>query len=266
MAQRQIKAVLFDLGDTLVNFGKVRATRVFREGARATYAFLGECGQAQRGFVRYFLGNLVLIRYRCLVSDLTGNDFDALDLLRHSGRKRGIELSQQQWEHLAWLWYEPLSRVGTIEPDLPETLTALQAKGLKLGIVSNTFVNRSSLERHMQALGILDFFPMRMYSYEFDCRKPDEKIFRIAADKVGAKATEVLFVGDRIDKDIRPALNIGMEAALKEAYTNAGKSVPPGAHQIQRIAELPDLIEGINAKAAEPDCADAHSAAKCSGR
>jgi hypothetical protein len=34
-----------------------------------------------------------------------------------------------------------------------------------------------------------------------------------------------------------------MKAALKEAYTNAGKDTPAGAWRIARIAELPGLIE-----------------------
>lgn len=250
MDHRQIKAVLFDLGDTLVDFGKVRTTQVFLEGARNTYAFLRESGQAVGSFARYFLENLGHIRFRYLVSNLTGKDFDALDLLKSIGRRKGTQLSQEQWEHLAWLWYEPLTRVGQIEPDLPETLTTLTRLGLKLGIVSNTFVNRSSLEKHLRALGILDFFAMRMFSYEFDCRKPDVEIFRIAAGKIGAAIENILFVGDRIDKDVRPALATGMEAALKDAYTNAGKAIPPRAHRIRSLSELPALIERIDAKAA----------------
>ncbi len=246
MAHQQIKAVLFDLGDTLVNFGKVRTTSVFLEGARATYAFLQEHGQRVGSFARYFLENLGHIRYRYLVSSLTGKDFDALDLLKSIGRKKGTQLSQEQWEHLAWLWYEPLTRAAQIEQDLPQTLGTLQRMGLRLGIVSNTFVNRTSLEKHMSALGILDFFAVRMYSYEFECRKPDKEIFRIAADKIGAAIASILFVGDRIDKDVRPALDCGMAAALKEAHTNAGKATPPGAHRIRLVSELPALIEGIN--------------------
>ena len=249
MAQRHIQAVIFDLGDTLVNFGKVRTTRVFLDGARASYAYLVECGQSVGSYGRYFAENLIAIRYRCLVSDLTGNDFDALDLLKSLGRRKRIELSQEQWERLAWLWYEPLTRVGQIEPDLPATLATLREMDLKLGIVSNTFVNRSSLERHLSELGILDCFDMRMFSYEFDFRKPDPEIFRIAADKVGAAIDSVLFVGDRIDKDVRPALDAGMAAALKEAHTNAGKPTPPGAHRIRLISELPALIERIRGDA-----------------
>ena len=45
----------------------------------------------------------------------------------------------------------------------------------------------------MKQLGILDFFPVRLYSYEFDFRKPDARIFRVAADKIGEMFENILF-------------------------------------------------------------------------
>jgi len=57
-----------------------------------------------------------------------------------------------------------------------------------------------------------------------------------------------MYVGDRIDKDIEPALQIGMQPVLKAAYTNAGKTPPNGAWKITHISELPALIKKINGK------------------
>jgi hypothetical protein len=37
-----------------------------------------------------------------------------------------------------------------------------------------------------------------------------------------------------------------MHAALKSAYTNTGKEVPDGVWKIERIAELPAIIEAVN--------------------
>ena len=42
MAYGEIKAVLFDLGETLLEFGKFSTTEAFLEGARSTHAFLLE--------------------------------------------------------------------------------------------------------------------------------------------------------------------------------------------------------------------------------
>ena len=247
MPDKKIKAVLFDLGDTLLNFGQVNTTRLFRQGARLSYDFLKSCSQPVGNFQYYCWRNLMGLRIRHLLSNITKNDFNSLALLRGIGIKKGIRLDGKQWRHFGWLWYEPLSKVATTEPKIKETLTTLKNSGLKLGIVSNTFVNGSSLEKHLEQLGILDFFTVRVYSYEFDFRKPNTQIFKVAAKRIGETLENILYVGDRIDKDIRPAVKTGMQAVLKAAYTNAGKKTPRGAWKINRLYELPGLIEKINA-------------------
>jgi putative hydrolase of the HAD superfamily len=251
MPDKKIKAVLFDLGETLLNFGKIKSTRLFRQGARLSYDFLKTCGEPIGNFEYYCWRNLLALRIRHLISNITKRDFNSSALLRGIGKKKGIKLNGRQWRDFAWLWYEPLSKIATVEPTIKETLAALKKLGLKLGIVSNTFVSAHSLEKHLRQLGILDFFTVRLYSYEFDFRKPDLRIFKIAAERLGEAADNILYVGDRIDKDIRPALRIGMQPVLKAAYTNAGKTPPDGAREITHISELPALIERINSEQAD---------------
>jgi HAD superfamily hydrolase (TIGR01549 family) len=249
MACPEIRAVLFDLGDTVFNFGKVNTTQVFLQGARSSYDFLKKHDQPTGGFWSYFARNLFRLRLRQIRSDITGRDFDALSFLKKVGQRQGMRLSPENWEEFAWSWYEPLSHMAKVEPDIKETLGHLTGLGLKLGILSNTFVNRTSLDRHLQRAGIIEFFPVRLFSYEFKVRKPHREIFRIAAERIGEALENVLFVGDRIDKDIEPALGGGMKAALKDAYTNAGKETPKGAWRIQHLSELPALVESFNAAA-----------------
>jgi len=244
---KKIKAVLFDLGETLLSFGKIDTKQLFLEGARLSYDFLKTQGQPTGNFTFYFWSKLICVRVRYWLSNFTGRDFDTLALLKKAGTKRGIKLTPKQWQHLAWLWYEPLSKTAKSEPDIKETLAVLKDSGLKLGIISNTFVNGSSLEKHLEQLDILDYFTVRLYSYEFRYRKPNLEMFRVAAKRIGETFENILYVGDRINKDIKPAVKLGMHAVLKEAYTNAGKKVPKGIHKIKQLAELPSLIEKINA-------------------
>ncbi|MFA5251772.1 MAG: HAD family hydrolase, partial [Phycisphaerae bacterium] len=243
---KKIKAVLFDLGETLLDFGRVNTTKVFRQSAKGTYEFLRSCKQPLGSFTWYFLHSMTAFRFRCLVSMLTGKDFNALLLLKRIGIKKGLTLSEDQWRQLGWLWYEPLAKQARIEPKLKETLSCLKQMGLKLGIVSNTFISAGSLDRHLAQFDILDFFTPRIYSYQVDFRKPDIRIFQTAAAQIGEPPSNILFVGDRINKDIIPALRAGMQAVLKGAYTNIGKEVPEGILKISRLAELPGLIETIN--------------------
>ncbi len=245
---RRVKAVLFDLGDTLLNFGKVKTTRIFMAGAKASYDFLKNLGQPVNCFKYQLCLNLIRLHIRRLLWNIIGRDFDTLALLKKVGTKKRLGLNEQQWRHLAWLWYEPLSKITQVEPKIIETLSALKNLGLKLGIVSNTCVNACSLEQHLKELGMLDFFTVRVYSYEFAFRKPDTRIFKIAADRIGELSENILFVGDRINKDINPAVKTGMRAVLKAAYTNDGKKIPKGALKINQLSELPELIEKINTK------------------
>lgn len=248
MPDKKIKAVLFDLGETLLNFGKVDTASLFRQGAHLSYDFLKNTGQPVGGFRSYCLRNLIAIRSRYFLSNITGKDFDALRLLQKIGTKTGFKLKPEQWRHVVWLWYEPLGKMAKVESNITETLTKLQNLGLKLGILSNTFINGSSLEKHLKQFGMLDFFSVRLYSYQFNFRKPDLRIFRASAEKIGYTIENILFVGDRINKDIKPALKVGMRAALKTAYTNAGRKSPKDALKINGLSELPELIEKINAK------------------
>ncbi len=268
MVKATIKAVLFDLGETLISFGRINTTKIFRQSAKLTYQFLQSCNQPLGSFKWYCWRSMITVRFHCLVSGLTGKDFNALSLLKKIGIRKGFTLSDDQWRQLGWLWYEPLAKRARIEPDIRKTLASLKQMGLKLGILSNTFISARSLDRHLAQLGILDFFPFRLYSYQFDFRKPDVRIFQIAAQQMSEPPPNILFVGDRIDKDVRPALKAGMQAILKNAYTNSpccsaalrsaaasafgaaglGKKLPPGVQRINHLSELPDLLKKVSAE------------------
>ena len=239
---------MFDLGETLLNFGKVETMQVFRQSAAQTYNYLKSHGQPAGSFWWYFIRNQFAIHVRTLWGNITGRDFDALSLLKKYGLRRGYKLGEEQWREVGWLWYEPLSRIAKVEPDIKETLAKLKGMGLKLGILSNTFVSAGSLDRQLGQLGMLEFFPYRLYSYQFEYRKPDRRIFEAAIAKVGEPAENILFVGDRIYIDIKPALKVGMRAALKSAYTNRGKEAPDGVWRIEQISELPGIIKKVNAE------------------
>jgi putative hydrolase of the HAD superfamily len=240
----KIKAIIFDLGETLLTFGKVNERKVFVKSAAATYRYLKSLGQPVGSYRWYFLKNIVSIRVRYMISNILKKDFNALELLKKVNRS--LKLDNPQWEELFWLWYEPLSKLGKIEDDLVATLSKLKSAGIKLGILSNTFVHRSSIERHLRRLNILDFFSVRLYSYQFSFRKPDIRLFRTVAGEIGEMPQNILFVGDRINNDIMPALKAGMKTALKTAYTNDGQAIPPGVWKINQISELPALVDSVN--------------------
>ena len=240
-----IQAILFDLGDTLINFGKVDKTAAIKQAARISYSYLKELGQPVGSLEWYFLHNMLEIRLRCLWSDITGKDFDSFDVMKKIGHRNGYHLTDEQWLEVNWLWYKPLAQLAFIEPDICDTFAKLKSMGLRLGILSNTFVGKEALDRHLSEIGILDMFEIRVYSCYHPYRKPDKRIFTDTAAKMGLKPEQILFVGDRIETDVAGSLAAGMRCVIKKSHANEGKTMPPQVIRIETISELPQLIEAL---------------------
>ncbi len=90
------------------------------------------------------------------------------------------------------------------------TLKTLRDAGLKLAIVCNTPLQGEVVDDHLRLEGLLDFFPVRIYSSNVRFRKPDPRIFRIALHELHVDPDEALYVGDVIPTDITGAVKAGM--------------------------------------------------------
>jgi putative hydrolase of the HAD superfamily len=115
-----------------------------------------------------------------------------------------------------------------------------------MGIVSNTFVSASALNRHISQFGLMEFFDFIYYSYQFKKRKPHPEMFQAAIKKLALAPGEIVFVGDKINNDIRGSLAVGMVPVLKTTYANTNQQIPDNVIRINSIAELPAVIEQIN--------------------
>lgn len=241
-----IKAVLFDLGETLLNYGKVNAGTLIYQAAQLTFRFIRQCNgiaEDPRMFRRYHRLTAFHVKWRYLCSHLSHREFDGLVLLKQILRKMKITLSPDQLQELAWLWYKPAADLATTEPDLHQHLQALRDMSLELAIISNTFSPARVLDRHLQQLDLLHFFPLRQYSSVTVFRKPDRRIFQDTLQKLHITPDQAVMVGDRIREDIYGAQRLGIKAILKWGINNQNKNIHRhNIPVIHSIAELPDLI------------------------
>ena len=95
--------------------------------------------------------------------------------------------------------------------DVLEAVTALEADGLALGIVSNF---EAWLEDLLGALGVIDRFPVRVISGLEGVEKPDARIFTLALQRIGADAADAVYVGDNPEFDVEPARAVGLMPVL----------------------------------------------------
>jgi putative hydrolase of the HAD superfamily len=124
-------------------------------------------------------------------------------------------------------------------PGMAETLTALRGRGLKLGIVTNG--ETAFQTRHIDALGLAALVDAVLISESEGLRKPDAALFRRAAERLGARPEDCLFVGDNPVADILGAHAAGM----RTLWFRNGQAWPrdidvlPGA-SIETLAHVAD--------------------------
>lgn len=80
----------------------------------------------------------------------------------------------------------------------------------KLGMVSNV-VSRSSIDRHFQPGELDTLFDVIVASGEVGIEKPDPRIYRLAAEKLGVAPEECLFIDD-IGRFCAGAEEVGMQS------------------------------------------------------
>jgi len=241
-----IKAIIFDLGETLLNYGKVDADELFGQGAHLTYEYLQQISGGADNlppFKRYHRRHWLSIRWHYAISVLTRREFDCLALLEGKAQAMGLGLDERQLQELAWLWYKPLGDAATIEPELHRYLQELVDMSLKLAIISNTFLPPAVLDRQLEKFDLLRFFPVRQYSSAIGYRKPDRRIYQRALDLLGVGPAAAIMVGDKLSEDIKGPGKLGIAGVYKRGANNQQQKLSPGIPVISSIAELPELIK-----------------------
>lgn len=126
-----------------------------------------------------------------------------------------------------------------------ECLSALQAKGMPIGIITN---GEASIQRRaIEGLGVQEGMACVLISGEIDIRKPDPRIFRLAVEAVGLQPDQCLFVGDSAEADVLGACSAGLHAAwCMEDRAWPLATTNPALFNVKSLAELPGLLGTVN--------------------
>ncbi len=117
------------------------------------------------------------------------------------------------------------------------------AERYKLAVVSNFDYTPTALDI-LERAGVTDLFETIVVSDEVGWRKPRRDIFDAALGRLGVRAAESLFVGDRADMDVLGAQQIGMDAAW---INRDGEPLPAGVkaptYEIRDLGELAKILK-----------------------
>ena len=101
----------------------------------------------------------------------------------------------------------------TLYPEVAETLSALEKRGMVLSVISNF---DSRLIGILEGLGAAHWFEHIFVSSRVGYAKPDQQIFHTALERHSLKAGDALHVGDSEEKDLHGANKAGLKGVLVE--------------------------------------------------
>jgi HAD superfamily hydrolase (TIGR01549 family) len=134
-------------------------------------------------------------------------------------------------------------------PDARACLSELHGQGLFVGVAGNQPVEAAeqfaALGLEADLVGISDVWGLQ---------KPSPEFFARCADEAALAPDRILYVGDRIDNDVRPALSFGMQVAFLRRgpwghIQQDDEALARCRFRLDDLAELPGLVAVHNAAA-----------------
>jgi HAD superfamily hydrolase (TIGR01662 family) len=135
-------------------------------------------------------------------------------------------------------------------PDARLALQTLRTMGLQVGVVGNQTARAESILRSLELP--VDWIAT---SAGWGVEKPEPEFFDRVVAKTGTDLDEVLYVGDRLDNDIRPAQAAGLQTVLVRRGPWGMLLSDPDAEKaclsvVEDLSRLPDLVAEHNRQAA----------------
>lgn len=246
----QIKAVIFDLGDTLIltdrwdydkcltkllvslRHDNVHVTVSFNEFKQAYFEVRNQMyAEAEQ--------SLKEVDFHLRISKTLGR-FN----LNYSSDSPAIT-------HAAEAFVKVFVEEVRMEDFIPILLANLKKK-YKLGLVSN-FAYPPGLWRILQRFNLAKFFDVVIVSGELGLRKPHPKIFEAALEALGVKAAEAVFIGDSLKADVFGAKKAGLKTVYvdnvgirKNPYAIPGELNPFPVTPEVRLTNLKELAKTLD--------------------
>ena len=240
-----IRAVLFDLGNTLLEYSLDGRWREFlRERLQEMHPVCDTPPRPKLSAAEFAAQVAEIIGgERARAIERSGRSWHFRRRLAEGLAAVGLHADGERLERLTDVFYEPIRASTQPYPDTRETLARLRSLGLRLAIITNAPWDTPArlLRGDLAHWGIADSFDAFICSGEVPWRKPNPAFMLAAAEALAAPAEECLVVGDRLEVDIAGAQAAGM----RSVWINSSGAVAPADGPQPNLAAR-SRIEVIN--------------------
>jgi len=229
-----IKAVLFDMGNTLVKYDYGLPEEVFQ---RVLFSLgisrsLDDIKKAFLNAEKEAEDINLLVSMGKIKRDEFWHQWDSL-VLKHLGIAEHEKLAKS-FTHSKWMDFVD----STLYPEAKEVLLELKRRGLKVGLISNGYEEEIDLVLEKADLEKATF-DIIVGVDTIKKAKPNPDIFRYAISKLDVKPEETIFVGDNVEADYKGAEKAGIHALLIDR-TEKQQS------DLKTIKNLKEILSQIN--------------------
>ena len=233
---RALQGVLFDYGETLVEF--VRPVAALADADARITALLVAAGH----------GELTAKGVRATVLDRVERDvlehqrrgelreISVVDASRVAYAEAGIDLDDVLLDEVLRIEQEAWWQGASLDPAALPLLDGLRQDGLRVGLCSNAPYRVPSLHAQLAYVGLDAHVDAVTFSAEVGWRKPSPRTFAAALAALGTDAAGTAMVGDSETHDIAGAHAAGMRAVL---LRRSGDDAPSEADAV--ITALGDV-------------------------
>jgi putative hydrolase of the HAD superfamily len=164
------------------------------------------------------------------------------DILEAESRALGLDVTSAVISEAAQRHLDAWTPHIRHHEDAAPALTELRARGLKLGLLSNTHWPETFHERFLERDGLAHLIDVRAYTSNMTHSKPHRAAFTHVLERLGVAPERAVMVGDRPIDDVWGAQRVGMRGVWRPHAAAPGLgSVRPDA-VIQTLLELPQLV------------------------
>jgi HAD superfamily hydrolase (TIGR01549 family) len=246
MARNFLRAVLFDLGGTLM-YERATWDSINAHADEALTNYLrGEGLELNLSTFPREFRNRISKYFRQREKDLleTTYSFVLRDVLKDKGYG---DLPERILRNALDQLFAITQTNWTLEEDALSTLEKLETDGYRMGIISNAGDDQD-VQQLARRFGIDRFFDFILTSAACSYRKPHKRIFELALSNWYFLPSEAVMVGDNLDADVRGAQSVGLFAVWLRRRagerTEDQLSIRPDAI-LASLSELPAFLDHL---------------------
>ena len=207
-----VRAVIFDWGGTLTPWHTVDLGQQWRVFAREVHGIPIDSDEVPQED---------LDRAQALGERLHAVEQEAWQRVQHDRRSAhlddilaaaGIDPREDR-HHVALAAYRRFWEPHThTDPQVRPLFEALRARGLKIGVLSNTIWSGEFHREIFARDGVLELIDGDVYSSELGVVKPHAEAFEAVCAALEVEPTHAVYVGDRLFEDVLGSQEVGMRA------------------------------------------------------